>query len=162
MISVTDTDSGRGDLAEKIMATAASEECIGAVAAIVMRFGAENVFVLSKCGRRVQQATVVMLSSPIRGGPGNFFDRTGLHPHHVLFCNERKGGDPPAEADMELLPPLEGRPFVEGPRVAPGSVGRAVGGTLKWHPLSFHVGTHLLKLWKGRCRRTDSAAPRLL
>ena len=129
VISVTDTDT-RGDVARQIIspANAPSDECIGAVGAIVERFGRENVFVLSKCGTHMQQASVSMMSQSIRGG-ANFFERTGLLPANVLFCTERSGGRPPAEAAMQQLDAPHGsgsggRNFVPGARVAPGRVGK--------------------------------------
>jgi hypothetical protein len=120
VISITDTDDGGGDLVSKVIAGAPSAECVAAVRHIVDGFGAENVFVLSKCGTRVQQATMVML------GKADFFARTGLLPRHCLFCTKRTGGQPPAR--MLPLPPPDDPQlaplFVAGALVAPGDVGK--------------------------------------
>ena len=70
-----------------------------AVKTIVGMFGVENVFILSKCGTSMQQATVCML------GRAEFFEFTGLRKYHVLFCTDRKGGEPPKK--MERLDPPE-------------------------------------------------------
>ena len=72
-----------------MLQTAPSAKCVEAVKTIINHFGAQNVFVLSKCGQAMQQATVCML------GKNDFFKKTGLIPQNVLFCTNRGGGSPP-------------------------------------------------------------------
>jgi hypothetical protein len=56
---------------------------VAAVRQLVAHFGAEHVFILSKCSTRVQQATVVWL------GSNEFFARTGAHPGARMHRNNR-------------------------------------------------------------------------
>jgi len=119
------TRSGSKNLSA-VMDTIPSEDCIRAVSSIVRTFGPDNVFVLSKCQRAMQQAVVVML------GRSNFFQQTGLLPANVLFCTLRSGGAPPFKEAMRLLNPPNNyglfsgyaQDFVHGPRYAPGNVGK--------------------------------------
>eukprot|EP01052_Picozoa_sp_SAG31_P038889 SAG31_NODE_5282_length_2633_cov_2.549329_1_plen_112_part_00 len=67
----TDTASGTKALALSMQGAPPTAECVEAVAQLVAHFGPENVFILSKCGIRMQQATVVWLNSY------NFFEKTG-------------------------------------------------------------------------------------
>ena len=131
VISVSDTDGRGDDMRKRLMAMVPSEACVRTVRAIVEVYGAEHVYVLSKCGHLTQCATVIMMH-----GSG-FFQATGLRPRNVLFCTERQGGTPITEAQMELLrPPEPTGPFAdrqwpqlpahESPRVAPGRVGKGV------------------------------------
>ena len=100
VISLVDTDAARGDAAASVAARAPTRECVAAVRALVGLFGAEHVFILSKCGSRMQQATVTFLLAPLGGDDGdggggasaNFFDATGLLPGNVVFCTQRSGG----------------------------------------------------------------------
>ncbi len=74
------------DLPSKIAAYEIPDECIKGVSDIIGILGAENVFILSKCGPRMQQATVVCL------GKNDFYERTGIPPDHTLFCRTHSGG----------------------------------------------------------------------
>eukprot|EP00658_Telonema_sp_P-2_P077360 TRINITY_DN6975_c0_g1_i1.p1 TRINITY_DN6975_c0_g1~~TRINITY_DN6975_c0_g1_i1.p1 ORF type:complete len:638 (+),score=141.30 TRINITY_DN6975_c0_g1_i1:147-2060(+) len=124
------TDTPRkGSPVETLRHSRPTEECLQAVSALVELFGPDNTFILSKCGTRMQQATVAYLTR------GDFFSRTGLLPHHVLFCTSRSGGE---SLGLELVP-LEAPPkgggyptcelrlFGEdGPRVGSHKVGKGV------------------------------------
>lgn len=92
VISITDTGSCN-NLAQVVDASP-SDDCVRAIRSIVTTFGPNNVFVLSKCKRAMQQAVTVMF------GRTCFFERTGLLPSNVLFCTQRSGGNPPSEAEM--------------------------------------------------------------
>eukprot|EP00656_Telonema_subtile_P027952 TRINITY_DN30174_c0_g1_i1.p1 TRINITY_DN30174_c0_g1~~TRINITY_DN30174_c0_g1_i1.p1 ORF type:complete len:171 (-),score=16.24 TRINITY_DN30174_c0_g1_i1:33-545(-) len=89
-------------------------------------FGPENTFVLSKCGTRMQQATVIYLTR------GAFFEKTGMLPGHVVFCTDRSGGS--AEGlELARLPTPSGfdphdlRYFGDsGPLVATRKAGKGV------------------------------------
>ena len=99
VISTVDTDKpsrGPRDLSPVRM-FGVSTECIAAVRALTQHFGAENTFLLSKCGTKMQEATVAML------GANNFFQRTGVRPTHALFCFQR-GGVLAAGTPLQMRP----------------------------------------------------------
>ena len=85
VISVTDSDHGSGDLVSKILRNRISEQCIISVKFLVNLFGRDNTFIVSKCGSKMQRASVVML------GLNDFYNRTGLDPKNVYFCFRRSG-----------------------------------------------------------------------
>jgi hypothetical protein len=80
-----DTDDRRGNLALTMLRDAPTKACIKVVSALVSRFGADNVFILSKCGAATQRGTIVWLNHY------DFFAKTGLRPDHVVFCVNRTG-----------------------------------------------------------------------
>ena len=59
VISVSDTDGRGDDMRKRLMAMVPSEACVRTVRAIVEVYGAEHVYVLSKCGHLTQCATVM-------------------------------------------------------------------------------------------------------
>ena len=153
VISLVDTDAARGDAAASVAARAPTRECVAAVRALVGLFGAEHVFILSKCGSRMQQATVTFLLAPLGGDDGdggggasaNFFDATGLLPGNVVFCTQRSGGvgravnfAPLRAPEPHIFPALDAaalaarwerglsRAARARPRVADGDVGKGV------------------------------------
>jgi len=75
----------RQSLGESMQRHPLSDQCASTVAALVRKFGPENVFIVSKCGPLTQQATVVWLHR------WDFFQRTGLLPENVCFCVNRTG-----------------------------------------------------------------------
>lgn len=77
----TDTSFIDGDFAK----TTAVPGTFGAIAAIVTRFGAENVFIISKCGTAIQQKTLIWLGDKERG----FYTQTGFLPQNIRFCKKR-------------------------------------------------------------------------
>lgn len=85
-------------LAANIMAHPASPTCVAAVRAIVRAFGPQHVYILSKCGTHMQQATVVFLHKS-----GFFSPDVGLLPHHVLFCSQRRTARN-CPADVPMVP----------------------------------------------------------
>lgn len=104
MLSVSDTDEGtehaNTSLAISMQAVPPSDVCISAVARLVELFGPENTFIVSKCGTKTQQATIVWLTV------NRFFERTRLSPSHVYFCKNRSGIDSDDfRVVYELLPP---------------------------------------------------------
>ncbi|KAL3904257.1 MAG: hypothetical protein SGILL_010139, partial [Bacillariaceae sp.] len=105
VISVrVDTDHSSNLLettAQKLEKITPSLECVEAVRRLVELFGAENTFILSKCSRPTQFATVAYLSRSIEGGP-SFFDSTGILPHNVLFCTRRSGGGPGKDSEVKM------------------------------------------------------------
>ena len=70
VISVSDTDGRGDDMRRRLMAMVPSEACVRTVRAIVEVYGAEHVYVLSKCGHLTQCATVRVRVSPSRDGEG--------------------------------------------------------------------------------------------
>ena len=62
-----------------------TEVCVATVAGLVRLFGANNVFIVSKCGAHMQRATVVWLNHY------EIFQRTGIRPENVCFCTNRSG-----------------------------------------------------------------------
>ena len=86
VISGVDTDGGeRRDGGGCGVAPLLDENCIAPIAKLVRKFGAENTFILSKCGTEMQRKTVLMLDG------GDFFARTGLPRGNVYFCGARGG-----------------------------------------------------------------------
>ena len=122
-VLTTDTDNsgaaGGGGLAVAMQGKPPSPECVAAVKALVQHFGPENVFILSKCSTKIQQATACWL------GANRFFARTGLRPAHVRFCANRSGTDgtgpelqwaplpPPPPGVLSSLAAAAGRPASE-------------------------------------------------
>ena len=99
VICVVDTDKPSADASKSdpIGTFRVSDECIAAVRALTTHFGPENTFLLSKCGTKMQQASVIML------GANKFFQRTGIFPTHALFCFKR-GGVLPAGSALDMKP----------------------------------------------------------
>lgn len=122
VISQNDTDAQCcGDLASYLAhndSVTPTMECTMACRQLVQLFGPDDTFILSKCGRNMQLATVAFLSRSIERG-GNFFERTGLKPRNVFFCTKRTGGT----GDNIRLVPLDPK-NTRGPRVAVGNVGK--------------------------------------
>jgi len=79
-----DTHRG-GSLGIKMQTNPPTEECLEAVRRLVQHFGRDQVYIISKCGLKTQQATIVWLSNY------KFFEKTGLRPDHVVMCHNRCG-----------------------------------------------------------------------
>jgi hypothetical protein len=80
----TDT-SFRGD---NFMRTSSVTGAFTAVKQIVERYGATNVFIVSKCGPVIENKTRLWL-------PGNgFYEQTGFSPDNLRFCLDRAGKAP--------------------------------------------------------------------
>lgn len=47
------------------------------------RFGADRIYLVSKCGKRVQEKSLHWLAHH------RFYEQTGILPKHVFFCRER-------------------------------------------------------------------------
>jgi hypothetical protein len=75
----------RRNLPIEMQARGPTDACVSTVTGLVGLFGAENVFVVSKCGAHVQRATVIWLRHY------DVFQRTGLRPENVVFCQNRSG-----------------------------------------------------------------------
>lgn len=58
-------------------------EIPGAFEAITELASAYDVWLLSKCGQKVQDKTLIWLSKHL------FFEQTGVDPQQVLFCRQR-------------------------------------------------------------------------
>jgi hypothetical protein len=106
-----------------------SPPCLAAVKELVTHFGADNTYVLSKCGQNMQQGTVIFLTR------NDFFGQTGLSPNNVIFCTERSGGtfktwgNLGAPEDWAGVTPEDLKHFGKGgPRVAKGKVGKGAVG----------------------------------
>lgn len=106
-----------------------SPPCMAAVKELVTHFGAENTYVLSKCGQNMQQGTVIFLTR------NDFFGQTGLSPNNVIFCTERSGGtfktwgNLGAPEDWAGVTAEDLQHFGKGgPRVAKGKVGKGAVG----------------------------------
>jgi hypothetical protein len=92
-----------------------TDACVAVVAALVDLFGADYVYIVSKCGAKTQRGTIVWLNHY------DFCERTGLRPDHVIFCVNRTGieGDnldvtfspvaPPTGVQLEELCTATGR-----------------------------------------------------
>jgi hypothetical protein len=93
----TDNNGRRRNLAVTMLSDAPTEACIKVVSALVSRFGADNAFILSKCGAATQRGTVVWLNHY------NFFAKTGLRPGNVVFCVNRTGIDG-EDTDVKFSP----------------------------------------------------------
>jgi hypothetical protein len=83
------TDSLRNDgtdtsfRSDNFMATSAVPGSFEAVATLVQWCGAENVFIISKCGKEIERKTRLWL-----GGNG-FYSQTGFWTHNLYFCPHR-------------------------------------------------------------------------
>lgn len=69
-----------------------TEECFVAVKTLVSHFGADNVFIVSKAGDRMEANTRTWLLEK------GFYSRTGLREDHVLFCKSRSQKRPIVDA----------------------------------------------------------------
>jgi tRNA(Leu) C34 or U34 (ribose-2'-O)-methylase TrmL len=65
-----------------MLATPEMPDALSSIARLVTRFHGQ-VWLVSKCGPRVQQRTLRWLAGH------DFYQRTGLHPDHVRFCRSR-------------------------------------------------------------------------
>src|SRR5215813_9015954 len=65
-----------------MLATPEMPDALNAIARLVARFGG-NVWLVSKCGPRVQERTLRWLAAH------EFHERTGIPPDHVRFCRTR-------------------------------------------------------------------------
>lgn len=65
------------------LATPAVPGAFAALAELVSQKFGDRVYLVSKCGQRVQGKTLDWLSHH------HFYQRTGIFPHHVRFCRER-------------------------------------------------------------------------
>ncbi|KAJ8604284.1 hypothetical protein CTAYLR_002495 [Chrysophaeum taylorii] len=123
VLSEFDTDAG--DLVDRISKGAPTMECVKAVSTLVKLFGSENVFVLSKCRKKLRHATAAFLSNRLADGSENFYAATGLLPRNVVFCARRSGGSSAGLRFKPIDEVVDDCPFVPGPRVAvPDDVGK--------------------------------------
>jgi hypothetical protein len=76
-----DTAFFQGDEAT-LLRTPEVPDAVASIAALVELF-AGRVWLVSKCGPRTQQRTLIWLQGH------DFYDRTGIDPGHVRFCRER-------------------------------------------------------------------------
>lgn len=76
---------------DNYLATTATAGVFEALARLVgERFG-DRVYLVSKCGQRVQDKSLDWLTHH------GFYERTGISPDHVRFCRERLGKAPIAK-----------------------------------------------------------------
>ena len=80
----TDT-SFRGD---NFMKTSAVPGVYDAVKQLIERYGAENVFIVSKCGAVIETKTRLWLAG------NGFYAHTGFNPENLHFCIDRAGKAP--------------------------------------------------------------------
>lgn len=59
------------------------KEAFPSITQLVTTFGAEQVFLVSKCGEHTQKRTLEWLNHH------DFYKQTGVLPYHVHFCRER-------------------------------------------------------------------------
>ncbi|MBN2610188.1 MAG: hypothetical protein JXB00_01385 [Bacteroidales bacterium] len=50
---------------------------------LIMKFGREHVFIISKAGKKMQHRTEAWMEAH------DFFNQTTINPAHVIFCNTR-------------------------------------------------------------------------
>lgn len=82
------TAGGNEMFTENFLAVQAMPDCFEAIKRIVaQRFG-ERVYLVSKCGSRMQQKSMEWLRHH------KFFDLTGVKSDHVEFCKDRSGKAP--------------------------------------------------------------------
>jgi hypothetical protein len=75
-------------LSDNFLNTTAVEGAFVSIAAIVASLGAKNVFIVSKCGSKVQDKTEVWLDHH------RFFAATGMLREHKHFCRTREEKTP--------------------------------------------------------------------
>lgn len=99
----TDTDI-RGD---NFMSASPVAGAYDAVRQLVERFGAGNVFIISKCGERIEGRTREWLAG------NGFYTHTGFNPENLHFCRRRAEKAPIAEA-LDLTDFVDDRQDVLG------------------------------------------------
>lgn len=156
VISLGDTDDSdaaatsscsiiSGDLADRLAQSQATKECAETCRLLLQLLGKDNLFILSKCGHRVQLATWKFLNNPVAGDHRSFLEISGILPRNILFCRERHGGSAP----VRLIPLIEGQR--NGPRTALEPVGKgAVAATIGLtHLIDDRADCLLSFFWEG-------------
>mmetsp|Transcript_39089 Transcript_39089/g.98519 ORF Transcript_39089/g.98519 Transcript_39089/m.98519 type:complete len:278 (+) Transcript_39089:62-895(+) len=101
---------------EDFLETPAEDHLFDSVASVVSRFGAENVFIVSKAGSKVSKRSLEWLHHH------DFFKRTGFVEENIHFCRDRAGKAPICatlkithfiDDNIEVLDFLTSLPLVE-------------------------------------------------
>ena len=69
---------------EDYLHTQATEGALETLAAVVLRLGSENVYIISKCGAETEARTLEWMDH------SGFFEKTGIRRGHVHFCRDVK------------------------------------------------------------------------
>jgi len=125
------TDSLRNDgtdtsfRSDNFMATSAVPGSLEAVATLVQRYGAENIFIISKCGKEIERKTRLWLEG------NEFYTQTGFWVQNLHFCLHRADKAPIAaklgltdfvDDHVEVLMYMDGvvdLRYLFGPQVEP-------------------------------------------
>ena len=99
----TDTDL-RGD---RYMETTPVAGVFNAVKRLIEKYGADNVFIVSKCKAIIEGKTREWLAG------NNFYGFTGFNPSNLYFCETREGKAPIVE-DLEITDFVDDRADVLG------------------------------------------------
>jgi hypothetical protein len=83
IIDRVNDDTDTSFFGDNYLATTATPGVFEALAQLVEASFGDRVFLVSKCGQRVQDKTVAWLAHH------SFYERTGISPDHVRFCRER-------------------------------------------------------------------------
>ncbi len=83
IIDRANDDTDTSFFSDNFLATTVTEGCFESVAHIVSALAPDDVFIVSKCGKRIQEKTLAWLAHH------RFYERTGLKEAHVLFCLTR-------------------------------------------------------------------------
>jgi hypothetical protein len=91
------TDQHRNDgtdtsfRSDNFLKTTPVDDAFESMRSLVQRYGAENVFIISKCGERIENKTRWWLAHH------NLYTRYGFSPYNLYFCRERADKAPIAK-----------------------------------------------------------------
>jgi uncharacterized HAD superfamily protein len=83
VIIAQDTDEPDLFFSEDFLRAKPFPDCFETIRRLIEKFGSENVFIISKCGEKVQRKSRQWLTH------NHFFSITGFVPEHIHFCLER-------------------------------------------------------------------------
>ncbi len=83
VIIAQDTDEPDLFFSEDFLRAKPFPDCFETIRLLIEKFGKENVFIISKCGEKVQRKSREWLEH------NHFFSITGFVPDHIHFCLER-------------------------------------------------------------------------
>lgn len=83
VIIAQDTDDPDLFFTDSFLIAEPFENCFKTITRLVQNFGSENIFIISKCGEKVQKKSREWLEHK------DFFRLTGFNPDHLNFCLER-------------------------------------------------------------------------
>lgn len=84
---IIDSDKNDGTdtsfMSDNFLRTTAVPDAFDAIQRLVTRFGRDHVYIVSKCGTRVQEKSLAWFKDK------RFFEQTEVNPNNVRFCRQR-------------------------------------------------------------------------